>query len=129
MDCLESHSGVSSIGLGHHGHDVTGFQRHDALAHNDIFDITAFQVQVHVTIRDIRAVQLEPAAEVCDWPLGPTAYLGRSHNEIGPSVSHLELAFVLYLQILTFTLKSDGWARALGTLGPAEAQILASGRG
>ena len=29
----------------------------------------------------------------------------------------------MFAQILTFTLKSDGWARALGTLGPAEAQM------
>ena len=29
----------------------------------------------------------------------------------------------MFAQSLTVTLKSDGWARALGTLGPAEAQM------
>ena len=29
----------------------------------------------------------------------------------------------MFAQILTFTVKSDGWDRALGTLGPAEAQL------
>lgn len=29
----------------------------------------------------------------------------------------------MFAQILTFTVKSDGWDRALGTLGPAEAQM------